>query len=307
VPELAELIFALRLEPGRQDAVITGLDLTAEDEAALQSHIADLALYFVILSDWAFLNSSDPAGLAALLNVRGLTVEQLVQFLQRTGLSAPELEVVLGGLDLSTADLTEVVEQLGVDMPATRTPTPTAEGTPATVTPTAGSAITGTASVTPSATISVTLTLPAGEAPDGTPTPAAYLGEEPDGTPIPDAYPGEEPDGTTTPDAYPGAVPDATATPGSYPGDEPTATAAFLSSASCVGDNLQVTAQETAWIDAAITVRSDEGVLFSGTTGPAGEPVEETASGPATWTNLRIESSVAPTLVSLGTFTCPLP
>lgn len=332
VPELAELLFALRLEPARQDALIEGLDLTDADETALWDYLADLALYHEIQSDWAFVDTGELAEFAGLLNRRDLTVDQLAQLLQRMAFTVSEIEEVLADLELPLADLTELAEQLGAAVPASGTVTPTATAVlAAKLTPTAAPIITGTLLLTPVATTTITLTIEAGALPTATAFPAAYPGVDPPATAVPRAYPG--PDPTAVPGAYPGADPPATAVPGAYPGPGPAATAApgaypgpdptdapgaypgadpaptaapvFLSTAFCMGDNLRVIAQEPPWINVPVTIRSDEGVLFSGTTGPNGESFVETAYGPGTWTNLHVEAAVPPAWVSLGTITCP--
>jgi hypothetical protein len=77
------------------------------------------------------------------------------------------------------------------------------------------------------------------------------------------------------------------------------------SSAFCAGDDLQVPAQAAGWLNTAVTIRADEGLLLEGKTGAAGEPFSATISGPGTWTNLRLEAAAEPLLVALGTVSCP--
>lgn len=300
MPEMGELLFALRLEPEREEIVISGLDLAAEDEAELLTWLDNLALYHQIMSDWAFLNTDDLGQLLALLNEYDLTVEQLAQLLPRMGLEPSKIEWVLGGLDLSLADLADLAELLGVEVPATHTPTPTPTAaltittTTATATPTINGTMTMTMTMTPSPTAGITVTIGAG----GTPTP----------TPATDPYPGPLPSPTGTPGSYPypGPDPSPTRDPDAYPGPDPTATPDFQSSAFCVGDDLWVLVEEPTWEEeTAFEIWADEVLLFSGEIRPDGEPFEVIFPGPGTWTDLYIEASVEPIRVPLGTVTCP--
>lgn len=299
MPEMGELLFALRLEPEREEIVIAGLDLAAEDEAELLTWLDNLALYHEIMSDWAFLNTDDLGQLLALLNEYDPTVEQLAQLLPRMGLEPSEIEWVLGGLDLSLADLADLAELLEVEVPATHTPTPTPTAaltitttTTATATPTINGTMTMT--MTPSPTAGITVTIGAG----GTPT----------STPATDPYPGPLPSPTGTPGSYPypGPDPSPTRDPDAYPGPDPTATPDFQSSAFCVGDDLWVLVEEPTWEEeTAFEIWADEVLLFSGEIRPDGEPFEVILPGPGTWTDLYIEASVEPIRVPLGTVTCP--
>lgn len=295
VPEVGELIFALRLEPERVEVVSTGLDLGDKDEAELRVYLDNLALFHQIISDWTFLKTDDLTQLVALLVDRDLTAAQLVLLLPRMGLSESGIEQVLGSLDLSSTDLVDVVEQLGVDMPPNQTPTPTPAVTQTvTVTATATPTISGTITLTPTPTISVTATIGAGGTPAGTPTPAPYPGALPTPTATPGAYP------------YPGPGPSPTGSPDPYPGNGPTATPEFQSSAYCVGDDLRVVAEESTWKEGTtIEIRAGEELLFSGEIGPDGEPLEATITGPGTWKDLFIKASVEPTRVSWSAITCP--
>ncbi len=308
LPGLGELLFALRLEPMRLDTIIAALEFEEEDEAALLTHLANLALYHEIMVEWDFLNSDDLAQLVSLLNAHDLTSDQLGELLPRMELSTAEIEQVLGDLDLAADDLTKLTEILDIDMSDIASPSQTVT-TPLTATVTLTN--TATPTLTPSPTLSGTLTatLSVNQAPTQTPSPLPTV--EPTDTPdpypvgptdIPDPYPVGP---TTTPEAYPVTSPTDTPDPEPYPGAIPTETSAFLSVAVCVDNNLQVIAQEPTWNNADISVSSDEGMLFSGTTGENGEPFMETVSGPGTWTNLYIESSIEPTRVPLGTVTCP--
>ncbi|HMT20437.1 MAG TPA: hypothetical protein PKE20_04195, partial [Promineifilum sp.] len=211
MPEMGELLFALRLEPEREEIVIAGLDLAAEDEAELLTWLDNLALYHEIMSDWAFLNTDDLGQLLALLNEYDPTVEQLAQLLPRMGLEPSEIEWVLGGLDLSLADLADLAELLEVEAPATHTPTPTPTAaltitttTTATATPTINGTMTMT--MTPSPTAGITVTIGAGGTPTSTPATDPYPGPlpSPTGTPGSYPYPGPDPSPTRDPDAYPG-------------------------------------------------------------------------------------------------------
>lgn len=284
-PELAELLVALRLTPERLDAILKGLALEEEVETALRDALAELALFQEILAEWAFLNTEDMAQLAGPVAARELTAPQLARFIARLELDAAAIEQLLLALALPEDDLTAVVDALGISMPATPTPTPTATGAEADpaspVTPTL------TATATLSATAVITGT------PEATPTPDAYPGEPPTptATPEPYPYPGEEP--TPTPDSDP------------YPGPTPSPTPDFDSWAFCEGDDLQIIAEEVTWIEAEIEIWAGETLLFSGKTGPDGEPFEATLLGPGTWEDLRLESSIEPEIVRLGAVTCP--
>ncbi len=295
VIEVGELLFALRLEPPRVETVSEGLELETEDEAALRAYLDDLALFQEIIADWLFLQSDDLGELAALLSARELTPDQLVLLLPRLVLSAAEIEQVLGQLNLSTPDLVEVVEQLDVNMPPTATPTPTLSltqtvtATTPTITPTPGAAVT----ITATATISATAT--AGPLP--TPT----------GTPAPDSYPGIPPLPTATPGGYPypGPEPSPTGDPDAYPVD-PTATPDYDSAAFCVGDDLQVVAEEPTWDEGTvIEIWAGEELLFTGEIGPDDEPLAVILAGPGTWEELVIEADGEPERVLLGSMTCP--
>ncbi len=297
-PELAELLFALRLEPERLDAVIAGLDLTSEEEEALRLLLADLALFEEIRLDWAFLNTDDLTQLIALLAERNLTSEQLARLLSRLNLSESEIEHVLGGLQLSTANLVEIVEELGVDMPATATPTPTLTASQsATITATA-ELISVTLTVTISPTLGATGTIEAIGTPAGTPTPDPYPGELPLPTGTPASYP--------YPDPYPGPEPSPTGNPPPYPGG-PSPTPEFRSAAYCLADDLRVRAEEITWPEeTAIEIWAGEELLLSGLIGPDGDAFEVTIPGPSTWTDLRITAATEPEEVPLGTITCPI-
>lgn len=321
--ELAELFFALRLPPERQEAIIEALELGEEEESALRGYLADLALFREILVAWDYRNSDDPADLAALLNERTLTVEQIVNFLPRTGLSKEELGAAVVALDLSDEDRAMIAELLELEIgpPGSRTPTPTRR--PATPTPSATPTISGTMPLTQTLTMTATPTLgavgtsPESADPDGNldPPPNGYPGPSADGYPgsPPEGYPG--PGGYPGQGGYPGPVAQEADPQNGYPGPapatpmatkpNPTATPAYLSYASCADDDLQVTAREPGWINATINVLSDRGLLFSGSTGPSGEAFVSVSAGPGTWTNLRIESSLPPSVVRLGTISCP--
>ena len=118
-------------------------------------------------------------------------------------------------------------------------------------------------------------------------------------TAVPGPYPA--PDNPNPPGGYPAKTP----VPGAYPAPAATAVPPVKSSAFCSGDDLQVLAQAKTWLNTAVTIRADEGLLLEGQTGAAGEPFSATVSGPGTWTNLRIEAAAEPLLVTLGTVSCP--
>ena len=291
-PELAELLFALRLTPERLDAIIEGLALEAEVEAALWAALAELVLFQEIMAEWAFLNTEDLTQLAELIAARELAPLQLARFIARLELDPAAIDQLLLALGLPEDVLAAVVDELGITMPAvpaTPTMTPTATGaasdpaTPATPTPTL------TATATLSATVVMTGT------PEATPTPEPYPGQPPmpTDTPEPYPYPVEEP--TPTPDGDP------------YPGPSPSPTPDFDSRAFCEGDDLRIVAEEVTWREAEVEIWAGETLLFSGVIGPDGEPFEVTALGPGTWEDLRIESSLEPEVVQLGVFTCPQP
>ena len=287
--ELAELLFALRLPPERLDAVIAGLELEEDAEAALRAALAELALFQEILSEWVFLNTTDMAQLAGLLSTHDLTAAQLARFITRLGLDEAAIEQLLLALALPLDDLVIVVEALGVDMPPTPTPTPTETGVPA-----------EEAAVTPTLTVTLTTT--------ATIAATDVITGTPEATGTPDPYPGALPTPTDTPEPYPYPDPP-TATPGGdpYPGVTPSPTPAFDSTAFCDGDDLRIVAEEPEWIAAAIEIWSGEALLFSGETGPEGEPLRVTIPGPGTWAELRIESSIAPETVRFRPITCPEP
>ena len=302
VPEVGELLFALRLEPPRIETVSEGLELEAEDEDALRAYLDNLVLFQEIIADWLFLKSDDLGQLAALLSARELSVDQLILLLPRLGLSAAEIEQVLGQLNLSMPELVEIVEELDVNMPPTPTPTATLSmtqtvtATTPTITPTPGAAITITATVTISATTTISVTATAGPppTPTGTPAPDSYPDPSP---PPPTATPGDYP--------YPGPEPSPTDDPDAYPGD-PTATPDYDSAAFCVGDDLRVVAEEPTWdAGTVIEIWAGEELLFSGEIGPDGEALEVTLTGPGAWEDLAIKADGEPERVPLGSVACP--
>lgn len=293
IPEKAELLFALRLEPERLDAVIEGLALAAEEEEALRSLLEDLALYQDIIADWHFLNTSEMGRLVELLNERALAVEQLVQLFRRMDLSGEQIAQVVVGLNLSPEDLAFLVEELDLTLPPTSTPAPTA-------------AETITTTVTVSATVTVSGTLTATPTPSPTPTVTTTpLPGTPTVTASPNPYPGPLPSGTGTPGPYPYPGP----SPEGYPGPQLSPTPSFLSEAFCVGSDLKVIAKETAWVDATgdvgIEIWSGGTLLTSGTMASDNEWFEATITGPGTWPELLIKSTVEPKQVPMGNITCP--
>lgn len=291
MPELAELLFALRLTPERLDAIIEGLALEAEAEAALRAALAELVLFQEMLAEWAFLNTEDLTQLAALIAARELAPLPLARFIARLELAPAALDQLLLALALPEEVLAAVVDELGITMPATPTPTPTPTG--------AASAPTSPATATLTPTLTATATLSATVVMTGTP----------EATPTPDAYPGPPPTPTDTPEPYPYPVEEPTPTPDGdpYPGPGPSPTPDFDSRAFCEGDDLRIVAEEVTWREAEVEIWAGETLLFSGVIGPDGEPFEVTAPGPGTWEDLRIESSLEPEVVRLGAFTCPQP
>jgi hypothetical protein len=293
MPELAELLYALRLEPEHLETIIEGLDLADEDQAELLGFLADVALFEEIEADWTFLDTDDVAQLIALLNERDLTAEQLARLLPRMGLAESLIVEVLAGLNLSSTELADAAEQLDVSVPLTATPTPT----PAAEAEAAGASATSILSNTLSLTLTPTVT--------GTRTTAGT----PTGTPGPEAYPGPLPTPTGDPGSYPypGPLPTPAGDSGSYPGpDEPTATPDYQSLVYCVGDDLRIVATEPTWVEGtSIEVWAEEELLFTGEMGPDDEPLEITLPGPGAWAALRLEASAEPIRVPLGAITCP--
>ena len=284
MPELADLLFALKLEAERLDTIIESLELVPEDEGDLRRHLSDVALFQEIISDWAFLNTDDLGQLVELLGARELTAEQLARLLPKMSLSESDLAQVLGGLDLSDTDLATIAEQLGIKRLPTRTPTPTATIRPTAVT-------SGTVTLTPTATPTIVSTTTGG-LPTATPDPGSYPG------------PGPAPTGTPGPYPYPGPLPTATGDPDSYPG--PTTTPEYQSLAYCVVNDLRIVAQEPTWLEeTTIEVWAGEQLLLTGAIGQEGEPYVATVPGPDTWPDLHIVASEEPTMVPLGTISCP--
>ena len=296
VPEVGELIHALRLQPERVETVANGLELPEDDEAELLAYLDNLELFQQILVEWAFLKTDDLDRLVELLLTYDLTSAQLALALPRLGLADSEIEYVLSGLELSMSDLEVVADQIGVDIPPTRTPT---------LTPTPSITGTITATVTARSTITGTLTLIT--TPTITVTASAVFLATPTGTPTTDAYPGAPPlpTGTPAPYPYPGELPPSTATPGAYPGG-PTATPDYDSTAFCVGDDLRVVAEEPTWDEGTLIELwvADE-LLFSGEVGPDDEPLEIALAGPANWADIELVASEEPERVPLGTVSCP--
>lgn len=296
VPDVGELLFALRLEPERVDTVRTGLELEEADDAQLKDYYDNLVLYHQIILDWNFLNTDDLAQLIALLGERQLSAGQLVELLPRMGLSTDEIEYVLGGLQLSTADLAAIVGELGVNLPPTHTPTPAPTVTQTiTITATAGTPVSGTATLTPTPTGTITATVAAGGTPAGTPTPASYPGALPTPTGTPDPYP------------YPGPAPSPTGSPGAYPGG-PSPTPAFDSTAFCVGDDLRILPEEETWpAGTVIEIWANEELLFTGEIPPEDEePLVVTLPGPDTWEMLYIAAEGDPERVPFRVISCPV-
>ena len=290
-PELAELLFALRLTPERLDAIIEGLALEAEVAAALRAALAELALFQEMLAEWAFLNTDDLTQLAGLIAARELAPLQLARFMGRLELDPAAIDQLLLALALPEDVLAAVVDELGIAMPATPAPTPTATGSAADAT--APATLTLTPTLTATATLSATLIMTG--TPEATPTPEPYPGLPPTPTDTPEPYPYPDAEPTPTPDGDP------------YPGPGPSPTPDFDSRAFCEGDDLRIVAEEVTWREAEVEIWAGETLLFSGVVGPDGQPFEVTALGPGTWEELRIESSLEPEVVRLGTFTCPEP
>lgn len=276
LPELAELLFALRLEPEHLDAVIEGLNLEEEGVDTLRELLAELSLFHDIITEWNFLNSDDMARLAVLLIDRGLTVDQLARLLPRMSLSTEELQQLLPALDLSPEELAELAELLGIEL-----------GDGALLTPTAVTTRTATATASPTMTAT----------PTATPlvTPTSTLVGTPAATATPDPYAPPLPTGT--PARYPYPEP--------YPGPVQTPTPQFQSVAFCTGNDLRVVAQEPTWRGANLELRDGETVLATAQMGADVASVEFTIPGPATWSDLVLVSSLEPARVPLGTVTCP--
>lgn len=287
LPEVGDLLFELRLEEERVEVVSEGLELETEDETELLSYLADLALFHSITSDWEFLKTDDLSQLVALLAGHNLSAARLAQLLPRLGLDEEQIDQVLRDLALSEADLEEIVDALGIDLPATSTPTPT---------PTAGTSISLTLTVTPTMTMTptptVTTTPTIAATPDATPTLSPYPGPLPSPTGGPGGYP------------YPGPLPSPTGGPGGYP--VPSATPDYDSRAFCDGDALRVIAEEPTWgADFVIELWAGDALLFTGAIGPEGEPLVVTLPGPGTWTDLHLIALEEPKRVPLGTISCP--
>lgn len=304
-PDLAELLHALALGASRLDTIISGLDLPSETEADLRAFLEDLALYRSIIIDWEFLDSDDMGELAALINDRELVVDQVIQLVPRLRLTEPDQVVLVTELALTSAERERVITELGLDISATPTVRPTAtrtrQPTPtrsATITPTATA---GSATRTPTAT------------PRATALPGTATVPAPAPTEAPDGYPGAPPPPTATPAPYPypypGPLPSPTPTPAAaypYPGPQASPTPAYQSRAFCSGDNLRVIAEEPTWIEAAIEIWAGETLLIEGVTGGEDEAFEATFTGPGTWEDLFILSSITPKRVPFRTpITCP--
>ncbi len=308
-PDLAELLHALALGADRLDMIIETLDLDPDVEATLRDYLADLALYRAIIIDWEFMDSDDMGELAELINDRELVVEQVVQLVPRLRLSEPDQVLLVSGLALSDAEQARVIAELGLELESAPVVRPTATRTrQPTPTATRSATITPTATVRPPTLTATPATTPSAGA--GTPTMPA-----PTTTPAQDGYPGAPPPPTATPAPYPypypGPLPSPTPTPPPaaaypYPGPQASPTPAFQSVAFCSGDNLRVIAEEPSWVDAAVQIWAGEVLLIEGVTGGENEAFEATFTGPGTWEDLFILSSINPKRVPFRTpITCP--